>query len=66
MIKTRRKQLKLGQRELATRAGVTQTTICRIETGQTVPHIDTAWAIANALESSLEALFPNPKGKAHD
>ncbi|WP_238473820.1 helix-turn-helix domain-containing protein [Paenisporosarcina cavernae] len=45
-----RKMQGLTQKELAVKCGLQQTAIARIETGSTVPRLDTFMKIANALE----------------
>lgn len=51
-IKERREELGLTQKELAEKAGITQSFLCDIEQGRSKPSIDTAVKIANALNIS--------------
>ncbi len=53
MLVSRRKELKLSQRELAKRCNMPQSTIARIETHQISPQIDTLAVIADKLSSKL-------------
>lgn len=57
MLKTKRKELKLTQNELAAKAGLSRTAIAYIETGSMVPSVNTALAIAQVLECSVEEIF---------
>ena len=51
-IKEKREELGLTQKELAEKAGITQSFLCDIEQGRSKPSIDTAVKIANALNIS--------------
>ena len=51
-IKERREELGLTQKELAEKAGITQSFLCDIEQGRSKPSIDTAIKIADALNIS--------------
>lgn len=51
-IKERREELGLTQKELAEKAGITQSFLCDIEQGRSKPSIDTAVKIADALNIS--------------
>ena len=51
-IKERREKLGLTQKELAEKAGITQSFLCDIEQGRSKPSIDTAVKIADALNIS--------------
>mgnify|MGYP003427311389 CR=1 FL=1 len=48
-IKERREELDLSQKELAEKAGISQSFLCDIEQGRSKPSIDTALKIADAL-----------------
>lgn len=51
----------LTQVELARRAGIPRATLSAVENGRTIPSVATALAIAQALGTSVEALFdPSP------
>ncbi|MDZ4687165.1 MAG: helix-turn-helix domain-containing protein [Planctomycetaceae bacterium] len=58
-IITARAELGLTQRELAKRAGIRVETLCRLESGQTMPSIPTVDKIDRALQSSAGA--PKPR-----
>lgn len=49
-IKNRREELKMSQKELAERTGMSQSLICDIEQGRCKPSIDTALKLAEALK----------------
>lgn len=51
-IKEKREELGLTQKELAEKAGITQSFLCDIEQGRSKPSIDTAVKIADALNIS--------------
>ena len=48
-IKERREELDLSQKDLAEKAGISQSFLCDIEQGRSKPSIDTALKIAEAL-----------------
>ena len=48
-IKERREELDLSQKELAEKAGISQSFLCDIEQGRSKPSIDTALKIAEVL-----------------
>lgn len=48
-IKERREQLGISQKELAEKAGISQSFLCDIEQGRSKPSIDTAIKIAQVL-----------------
>lgn len=56
VIKNRRKQLGLTQRDLAKIAGVTQATVCLLEKGGRKIQYKTAISLANALDLELSDL----------
>lgn len=56
-IKERREELDLSQRELAEKAGISQSFLCDIEQGRSKPSIDTALKIAEALNISDVKFF---------
>lgn len=53
----RRAERKLSQRKLAGAAGVSQSEVCRIEHGLSLPATPTCNALARVLDKPLEALF---------
>lgn len=56
-IKERREELDLSQKELAEKAGISQSFLCDIEQGRSKPSIDTALKIAEALDISDVKFF---------
>lgn len=59
LMKELREQKQMSQADLAKEVGVTQAAISKIELGETEsPSLDLARAIAKALDSSTEELFP--------
>ncbi|HMO12865.1 MAG TPA: substrate-binding domain-containing protein [Pirellulaceae bacterium] len=62
-IKLLRQRKRLTQAQLAAQAGVSRTCITAIETGQMIPSVTIALAIAKVLDTSVEALFNSPEGK---
>ncbi|MBU8857411.1 helix-turn-helix transcriptional regulator [Micromonospora sp. WMMB482] len=50
----------LTQEELSEASGLGRATIARIEAGQTVPHMRTVRALAEALQVPLEELVASP------
>lgn len=50
----------LTQAELAERIGVTRQTLIAIEQGKYSPSLETAFRIARALETPLDAVFQYP------
>src|SRR5262245_60667012 len=55
LLRYARRSAGLSQRELAIRAGVPQPAIARIETGRTVPRVDTLESLLKACGVVLEA-----------
>ena len=51
-IKERREQLGISQKELAEKAGISQSFLCDIEQGRSKPSIDTAIKISQVLNVS--------------
>lgn len=49
-IKARREEMKMSQKELAEKAGISQSFMCDIEQGRCKPSIDTAVKLAKALK----------------
>lgn len=57
-VHQRRTELGITQVQLARIAGVTQQAISRLERGEVAPRIRTMRAVAGALGTTVEALFP--------
>lgn len=57
IIKNRRLELKLSQRELAKKVGVSHSTISRIESDQVIPMNDTIKGLSNALSLDYNYLL---------
>ena len=51
-IRERREQLGISQKELAEKAGISQSFLCDIEKGRCKPSIDTAVKLAQVLDVS--------------
>jgi DNA-binding XRE family transcriptional regulator len=62
-IKERRHELGITQFELAYIAGVSLKSVQCYEAETTVPKINQAQKLANALNSNMEVLFPNKSSK---
>lgn len=56
-IKERREELDLSQKDLAEKAGISQSFLCDIEQGRSKPSIDTALKIAEVLNISDVKFF---------
>ena len=56
-IKSRRKELRMTQKELGQKIGCAEITIRQYESGRYAPKIDTRIALAKALDISYAALF---------
>lgn len=56
-IKEIRKSMNMTQAELAVLCNTTPATICRYETGERVPDLETAAKIADALHCKLDDLI---------
>lgn len=56
-LRVARKAAGLEQEELASRSGISQGTISRIERGSPAPSVETALALARALGLTVEDLF---------
>jgi transcriptional regulator with XRE-family HTH domain len=56
MLRTVRRRAGMSQRALAERAGVPQSSIARVESGATVPRVDTLQRLLEATGHQLEAL----------
>lgn len=58
-VAARRRELGLSQYSIAKAAGITQTHLRRIETGEVAsPSVDLALRLADALRADVRALFP--------
>lgn len=55
-IREKREALKMTQRELANRVGITPAQMCMIETGKRMPSLKVALRIASALGCTVEEL----------
>lgn len=64
-LKTVRKNKKLTQREIARRSNLSLMGYIKIENGESVPKLTTAFLIAKALGESLGKLFI-PKSKKYE
>lgn len=58
-VRARRHELGLTQDQLAERAGCDQTTVSAIELATVTPSLRLARAIAEALSTSVDELFPS-------
>lgn len=58
ILKIRRKEKGFTQTELAKKAKITERAYQRYESGERVPNAYTAQLIANALQTTVEELFP--------
>ena len=56
-IKKRREELGMSQKDLAEKAGISQSFLCDIEQGRSKPSIDTALKIAEVLNISDVKFF---------
>ena len=56
-VKERREELGMSQKELAEKAGISQSFLCDIEQGRSKPSIDTALKIAEVLNISDVKFF---------
>jgi putative transcriptional regulator len=63
-LRAARRAKGLRQEDLAEAAGVSQSTIVRLELGENEPTFKTAHRIARALGTSAEELFGNPEATA--
>ena len=59
-VKTRRRELRLTQADVAKRMGVTQARIAEIETGNANPRLSTIGRIAKALRTTASQLTLEP------
>lgn len=57
IVAAKREKLGLSKQELAARAGLHQTYIGLLERGERKPNLETAEAVARALDTSLSALI---------
>jgi transcriptional regulator with XRE-family HTH domain len=57
-----RQRAGLSQRELATRAGLTQAAVSRLESGDRLPRLETLLALAEAAGHVLEIRLKRPRG----
>lgn len=56
-VRSRRRELGLTQAELALRAGISRTAVTAIEGNQLAPSVETALALAEVMETTVEELF---------
>lgn len=59
IIKERRKERKLSQKELGVKVNVSRQTINAIENNKYDPSLSLAFDLAKALETTIEQLFEN-------
>lgn len=57
LLKQRRQELKLTQKQVAERANLAESAYQRYERGETIPLIYMAIRIAKALETTVEELY---------
>ena len=57
LVREARRRAALSQRELAARAGTTQSAIARLETGRTTPSFDTVLRLVRLCGLDLEVLL---------
>jgi putative transcriptional regulator len=55
-----------SQTELGRRVGITRQLLSKLETGQIPPRLDLARALAQALESDVDEVFPSVRPSAVD
>lgn len=60
IVRTRRNSLKLSQEELALLSGISPSSVYRLEEGELCPLDATRCAVAAALGTSVDKLFPHP------
>lgn len=56
-----REALALTQTDLARMAGLAQSTVARLEAGESSPSVSTAQRLAQALKTTVSELFPAPQ-----
>lgn len=59
MLKDKRINLNMTQKELANSCGLNQSTISHFEAGNKKPSLQTAFKIANVLKVPVDELFKN-------
>lgn len=64
LVREARKRAALTQRELAERAGTTQSAIARLESGRTTPSFDTVLRLVRLCDLDLEVMLVERHG--HD
>nr|DAN31830.1 MAG TPA: Helix-turn-helix XRE-family like protein [Caudoviricetes sp.] len=65
-IERLRREKNLSQKELGEMLELTQSAISKIETGATLPSMETARKLANALGCTLDELFGAEEGEAEE
>ncbi len=65
-IKEKRKEKNLSQCELAQKVGVNQTAVGQWERGATMPSLDKAALIANALGCTIDELYGRGEENLHE
>lgn len=65
-IKEKRKEKNLSQCELAQKVGVNQTAVSQWERGATMPSLDKAALIANALGCTIDELYGRGEENLHE
>ena len=65
-IREKRKEKNLSQCELAQKVGVNQTAVSQWERGATMPSLDKAASIANALGCTIDELYGRGEENLHE
>lgn len=65
-IKEKRKEKNLSQCELSQKVGVNQTAVSQWERGATMPSLDKAALIANALGCTIDELYGRGEENLHE
>jgi putative transcriptional regulator len=54
------------QKQIAKAAGISERAYQKVETGESIPRVETAISIAKILDSTVEALFVLPRRKLRE
>lgn len=57
-LRFRRRTLDITQKDLAQKIGIDQTYYSLIERGYRIPKVDLAWRICQALDTTIDVIFP--------